>query len=107
MAVTFQVHGAFRAPASIRGTAGFSIPYSVAEIDAAKRMVLERNGQRMLMSVPSPGAAARCGRVRSAQQIHLAIAHGMASYFDPEQRSRAFGSTSLNTPTGSAHRPAL
>jgi branched-chain amino acid aminotransferase len=37
----------------------FEIPYSVAEIDAAKRLVLEKNGQRTPMCAPSPGAARR------------------------------------------------
>ena len=37
----------------------FEIPYTVAEIDAAKRLVLEKNGQRDAYVRPSPGAARR------------------------------------------------
>ena len=37
----------------------FEIPYSVAEIDAAKRLVVEKNGKKDAMFVRSPGAAPR------------------------------------------------
>jgi len=66
----------------------FEIPYSVADIDAAKRLVVERNGQ--------PNAYVRAIAWRGAEQlgvsaqgntIHLAIATWeWPSYFDPVQR---------------------
>ena len=37
----------------------FEIPYSVAEIDAAKQLVIEGTTCRMPMSARSPGAARR------------------------------------------------
>ena len=48
----------------------FEIPYSVAEIDAAKRLVIEKNGQRKPTFARSPGAvpsssACRRSRTRS------------------------------------------
>ena len=42
-----------------RNMLDFEIPYSVAEIDAAKRLVLEKNGQADAMCARSPGAARR------------------------------------------------
>ncbi len=66
----------------------FEIPYSVAEIDAAKRLVVERNGK--------PNAYVRPIAWRDSEQlgvsaqnnaIHLAIAAlEWPSYFDPAQR---------------------
>jgi branched-chain amino acid aminotransferase len=66
----------------------FEIPYSVAEIDAAKRLVVEKNGM--------PNAYVRAIAWRGSQQlgvaaqgnkIHLAIADWeWPSYFDPAQR---------------------
>ena len=65
----------------------FEIPYSVAEIDAAKRLVVERNGM--------PNAYVRAIAWRGAEMmgvsaqhntIHLAIAAwDWPSYFDPAQ----------------------
>jgi branched-chain amino acid aminotransferase len=66
----------------------FEIPYSVAEIDAAKRLVVEKNGM--------PNAYVRAIAWRGSEQlgvsaqtntIHLAIADWeWPSYFDPAQR---------------------
>ena len=66
----------------------FEIPYSIAEIDAAKRLVVERNGM--------PNAYVRAIAWRGSEQlgvsaqsnkIHLAIADWeWPSYFDPAQR---------------------
>jgi branched-chain amino acid aminotransferase len=64
------------------------IPYSAAEIDAAKRLVLEKNGQRDAYVRPVAWRGSEMMGV-SAQQnkIHLAIASWeWPSYFDPVQR---------------------
>jgi branched-chain amino acid aminotransferase len=68
----------------------FEVPYSVAEIDAAKLMVVERNKQ--------PNAYIRALAWRGSEQlgvaamhnaIHLAIATWeWPSYFDPAQRAK-------------------
>jgi branched-chain amino acid aminotransferase len=68
----------------------FEIPYSVAEIDAAKRLVVEKNKQ--------PNAYIRAIAWRGSEQlgvaamhnaIHLAIATWeWPSYFDPAQRAK-------------------
>ena len=66
----------------------FEIPYSVAEIDAAKRLVLEKNGQRDAYVRPVAWRGSEMMAV-SAQQttIHLAIGTWeWPSYFDPAQR---------------------
>ncbi len=66
----------------------FEIPFSVAEIDAAKRLVLEKNGQRDAYLRPVAWRGSEMMGV-SAQNntIHLAIATWeWPSYFDPEQR---------------------
>jgi branched-chain amino acid aminotransferase len=66
----------------------FEIPYSVAEIDAAKRLVLERNNQKEAYVRPIAWRGSEALGV-SAQQnkIHLAIATWeWPSYFDPAQR---------------------
>ena len=66
----------------------FEIPYSVAEIDAAKRLVLERNGQRDAYVRPVAWRGSEMMAV-SAQNttIHLAIGTWeWPSYFDPAQR---------------------
>jgi len=70
------------------GVLDFDIPFSVAEIDAAKRLVVEKNGQ--------PDAYVRAIAWRGSEQlgvsaqnnaIHLAIAAWeWPSYFDPAQR---------------------
>jgi branched-chain amino acid aminotransferase len=66
----------------------FEIPYSVAEIDAAKQLVIDRNGQRDAYVRPVAWRGSEMMGV-SAQQnrIHLAIATWeWPSYFDPAQR---------------------
>ena len=66
----------------------FEIPYSVAEIDAAKRLVLDRNNQKEAYVRPIAWRGSEQLGV-SAQQnkIHLAIATWeWPSYFDPAQR---------------------
>ena len=68
----------------------FEIPFSVAEIDAAKRLVLEKNGQRDAYVRPVAWRGSEMMGV-SAQHntIHLAIATWeWPSYFDPEQRMK-------------------
>src|SRR5215211_1112326 len=66
----------------------FEIPYSVAEIDAAKRLVLERNGFKDAYVRPVAWRGSEMMGV-SAQEntIHLAIATwDWPSYFDPAQK---------------------
>ncbi|MGA2126422.1 MAG: branched-chain amino acid aminotransferase [Xanthobacteraceae bacterium] len=66
----------------------FEIPYSVAEIDAAKQLVLERNGRKDAYVRPVAWRGSEMMGV-SAQhnRIHLAIATWeWPSYFDPAQR---------------------
>jgi len=66
----------------------FEIPYSAAEIDAAKHLVLERNGLRDAYVRPVAWRGSEMMGV-SAQhnKIHLAIATWeWPSYFDPAQR---------------------
>ena len=66
----------------------FEIPYSAAEIDAAKRLVLEKNGQKDAYLRPIAWRGSEMMGV-SAQNntIHLAIASWeWPSYFDPAQR---------------------
>lgn len=66
----------------------FEIPFSVAEIDAAKRLVLEKNGQKDAYVRPIAWRGSEMMGV-SAQhnKIHLAIATWQwPSYFDPVQR---------------------
>src|SRR5436309_3232920 len=66
----------------------FEIPYSVPEIDAAKRLVLEKNGQKDAYVRPIAWRGSEMMGV-SAQnnKIHLAIATWQwPSYFDPVQR---------------------
>jgi branched-chain amino acid aminotransferase len=68
----------------------FEIPYSVAEIDAAKQLVLEKNNQKEAYVRPVAWRGSEALGV-SAQnnKIHLAIATWeWPSYFDPEQRLR-------------------
>jgi branched-chain amino acid aminotransferase len=68
----------------------FEIPYSVAEIDAAKRLVLEKNNQKDAYVRPIAWRGSEALGV-SAQnnKIHLAIATWeWPSYFDPEQRMK-------------------
>jgi branched-chain amino acid aminotransferase len=66
----------------------FEIPFSVAEIDAAKRLVLEKNNQKDAYVRPIAWRGSEALGV-SAQnnKIHLAIATWeWPSYFDPAQR---------------------
>jgi branched-chain amino acid aminotransferase len=66
----------------------FEIPYSVAEIDTAKRLVLEKNGQKDAYVRPVAWRGSEMMGV-SAQHnaIHLAIAAWeWPSYFDPAER---------------------
>src|SRR3984957_12643465 len=66
----------------------FEIPFSVAEIDAAKRLVLEKNGQPDAYVRPVAWRGSEMMGV-SAQNntIHVAIASWQwPSYFDPAQR---------------------
>jgi branched-chain amino acid aminotransferase len=68
----------------------FEIPYSVAEIDAAKKLVLEKNGQKNAYVRPVAWRGSEMMGV-SAQhnKIHLAIASWeWPSYFDPEESMR-------------------
>ena len=70
------------------GILDFEIPYSVAEIDAAKKLVLEKNGKKEAYVRPVAWRGSEMMGV-SAQNntIHLAIASWeWPSYFDPEQR---------------------
>ncbi len=66
----------------------FEIPFSAAEIDAAKRLVLEKNGQKDAYVRPVAWRGSEMMGV-SAQmnKIHLAIATWeWPSYFDPAER---------------------
>jgi branched-chain amino acid aminotransferase len=68
----------------------FEIPYSVAEIDAAKRLVLEKNGQvdAYLRPVAWRGSE-MMGVAAQHNKIHLAIASWeWPSYFDPAQKMK-------------------
>jgi branched-chain amino acid aminotransferase len=68
----------------------FEIPYSVAEIDAAKRLVLEKNGltDAYLRPVAWRGSE-MMGVAAQANKIHLAIASWeWPSYFDPAQKMK-------------------
>lgn len=66
----------------------FEIPYSVAEIDAAKRLVLEKNGQKDAYVRPVAWRGSEMmGVAAQNNKIHLAIATWeWPSYFDPAQR---------------------
>lgn len=68
----------------------FEIPYSAAEIDAAKRLVLEKNGQvdAYLRPVAWRGSE-MMGVAAQHNKIHLAIASWeWPSYFDPAQKMK-------------------
>jgi branched-chain amino acid aminotransferase len=69
-------------------TLDFEIPYTVAEIDAAKRLVLEKNGQRDAYVRPVAWRGSeQMGVSAQNNKIHLAIATWQwPSYFDPAQR---------------------
>jgi branched-chain amino acid aminotransferase len=66
----------------------FEIPYSVAEIDAAKRLVLEKNNQKEAYVRPIAWRGSeQLGVSAQNNTIHLAIATWeWPSYFDPAQR---------------------
>ncbi len=66
----------------------FEIPYSVAEIDAAKRLILDKNGQRDAYVRPVAWRGSEMmGVAAQDNTIHLAIATWeWPSYFDPAQR---------------------
>ena len=66
----------------------FEIPYSVGEIDAAKRLVLEKNNQKDAYVRPIAWRGSEAlGVSAQANKIHLAIASWeWPSYFDPAQR---------------------
>jgi branched-chain amino acid aminotransferase len=66
----------------------FDIPYSVAEIDAAKRLVLEKNNQKDAYVRPIAWRGSeQLGVSAQNNKIHLAIATWeWPSYFDPAQR---------------------
>ena len=66
----------------------FEIPYSVAEIDAAKKLVLEKNGQTDAYVRPIAWRGSEMmGVSAQSNTIHLAIAcWSWPSYFDPAER---------------------
>jgi branched-chain amino acid aminotransferase len=66
----------------------FTIPYSVAEIDAAKRLVLEKNGMKDAYVRPVAWRGSEMmGVSAQSNTIHLAIAAWeWPSYFDPAER---------------------
>ena len=66
----------------------FEVPYSVAEIDAAKRLVIEKNGQKeaYIRAIAWRGSE-QLGVSAQQNKIHLAVATWeWPSYFDPAQR---------------------
>jgi branched-chain amino acid aminotransferase len=66
----------------------FEIPYSIAEIDAAKKLVLEKNGQTDAYIRPVAWRGSEMmGVSAQTNTIHLAIACWQwPSYFDPAER---------------------
>lgn len=68
----------------------FEIPYSVAEIDAAKRLVLEKSGMKDAYIRPVAWRGSEMmGVAAQANKIHLAIAAWeWPSYFDPAQKMK-------------------
>jgi branched-chain amino acid aminotransferase len=68
----------------------FEIPYTVAEIDAAKRLVLEKNGQKDAYLRPVAWRGSEMmGVAAQDNKIHLAIASWeWPSYFDPAQKMK-------------------
>jgi len=66
----------------------FEIPYSVAEIDAAKKLVVDKNGKKEAYVRPVAWRGSEMmGVSAQSNKIHLAIASWeWPSYFDPEQR---------------------
>jgi branched-chain amino acid aminotransferase len=70
------------------GILDFEIPYSVAEIDAAKQLVLEKSGLKDAYVRPIAWRGSeQLGVAAQGNTIHLAIAAWeWPSYFDPAQR---------------------
>ncbi len=68
----------------------FEIPYSVAEIDAAKQLVLDKNNQKDAYVRPVAWRGSEAlGVSAQSNKIHVAIATWeWPSYFDPAQRLR-------------------
>jgi branched-chain amino acid aminotransferase len=68
----------------------FEIPYTAAEIDAAKRLVLEKNGQTDAYLRPVAWRGSEMmGVAAQDNKIHLAIASWeWPSYFDPAQKMK-------------------
>jgi branched-chain amino acid aminotransferase len=68
----------------------FEIPYSVAEIDAAKRLVIEKNGRADAYLRPVAWRGSEMmGVAAQHNRIHLAIASWeWPSYFDPAQKMK-------------------
>ncbi|WP_114948394.1 branched-chain amino acid aminotransferase [Microvirga calopogonii] len=68
----------------------FEIPYTVAEIDAAKRLVLEKNGMKDAYLRPVAWRGSEMmGVAAQDNKIHLAIAAWeWPSYFDPAQKMK-------------------
>ncbi|HZP79294.1 MAG TPA: branched-chain amino acid aminotransferase [Pseudolabrys sp.] len=68
----------------------FTIPYSIQEIDAAKRLVVEKNGKKDAYVRPIAWRGSEMmGVSAQSNTIHLAIASWeWPSYFDPEQRNK-------------------
>ena len=66
----------------------FEIPFSVAEIDAAKKLVVEKNAKKEAYVRPIAWRGSEMmGVSAQSNKIHLAIASWeWPSYFDPEQR---------------------
>jgi branched-chain amino acid aminotransferase len=69
-------------------TLDFEIPYSVAEIDAAKKLVVDKNGKKEAYVRPVAWRGSEMmGVSAQTNKIHFAIASWeWPSYFDPEQR---------------------
>lgn len=68
----------------------FEIPYTVAEIDAAKRLVLEKNGQTDAYLRPVAWRGSEMmGVAAQHNKIHLAIASWVwPSYFNPDEKMK-------------------
>ena len=68
----------------------FEIPYTVAEIDAAKRLVLQKNGMQDAYLRPVAWRGSEMmGVAAQHNKIHLAIAAWeWPSYFDPAQKMK-------------------
>src|SRR5712691_2789668 len=66
----------------------FEIPYSVAEIDSAKRLVVEKNGlQNAYVRAIAWRGSEQLGVSAQTNKIHLAVATWeWPSYFDPAER---------------------